>query len=61
MNKLKPCPFCGGEDILVQELEMHMGDEYYWRALCTFCYCNIQRETKKIVISDWNTRVEVEE
>ena len=61
MNNLKPCPFCGGEDIIVQELQPYMGDENNWRVLCVGCGCDIQRETKETVISAWNTRVEVEE
>ncbi len=63
-NKLKPCPFCGGE----AELSMHFWASpttvvtYY--AVCTKCSCRMQHsgyndeETREDIIEAWNRRVD---
>jgi Lar family restriction alleviation protein len=49
-NKLKPCPFCGGE------AEVH-GGQFYW-VQCKNCKAETHgSKPKGAVIRLWNTRV----
>ena len=48
--ELKPCPFCGGEAVLV-------GSKYFW-VCCKECGTESKADgIKKVVINKWNTRV----
>jgi len=51
MDKLKPCPFCGGE----AHLQPFMG---YWTVGCTDCFGAVvgKIETKEEAIKEWNKR-----
>ena len=52
-----PCPFCGGEEIVVQHYEHGAGTR--WRVMCLHCLCTIDSGTwqdKYRAISAWNTR-----
>lgn len=57
MDKLKPCPFCGGEET-ESESEVCYGGIYY-RIFCSCCgastdlYCDTERAEKA-----WNRREE---
>ena len=57
-NKLKPCPFCGGED-----LDVHVG-VYNGRKhesvtiTCRDCLGSIYGSTEERAVKDWNTRAE---
>ena len=54
-NKLKPCPFCGGE----AKIEKH--EEYSYIVRCTKCPCDIGRHwyrRKQDAKKDWNRRTE---
>lgn len=53
-NKLKPCPFCGGEAKIVRE-------EYLYIVRCTKCPCDMGRQwytRKKEAIKAWNRRAD---
>ena len=51
-DKLKLCPFCGGEAIFMSDLS-----ESYNFVTCTDCYCRTQVfATKTTPIKIWNTR-----
>lgn len=68
MEKLKPCPFCGGK-AEIEEGWDHDGRERYpvWRIYCTKCYVGmmfhqeycygIKPTTRNQAISTWNRRV----
>ena len=49
MNKLKPCPFCGGKAELVEGSDG-------WCVYCKECDCEMVRFTKKQAVKIWNTR-----
>lgn len=52
-NKLKPCPFCGGEAII------DGCDDTLWIAICKKCNASIgYKETKQEAIEEWNRRVQ---
>ena len=67
-SKLKPCPFCGGNDIhkqhvvevigvpLLEELTTDAGGG--WRVICYLCETKTYRhhKTAKSAIKHWNTR-----
>ncbi len=53
-KQLKPCPFCGGENI-----KLELEDEYdVWRVMCWRCNATIQIEGKEKAIKKWNRRVD---
>lgn len=59
MEKLKPCPFCGGEAIIV-----HVGRSGS-RVTCKYCYCSTAFVSISTIYScdekaaeAWNRRVE---
>ena len=52
--ELKPCPFCGGTNIFVED------DGWGWVSYCDVCDANVSdRMTKKEAIDDWNKRVKL--
>ena len=52
-DKLKPCPFCGGEAFI------DGSDEILWIAVCKKCNASIEyKETEQEAIEAWNKRVE---
>lgn len=52
-NKLKPCPFCGGEAII------DGCDDTLWIVICKECNASIgYKETKEEAIEAWNRRIE---
>lgn len=63
-NKIKPCPFCGSDDIKYSN--KHAGYyKYHVAMFCNSCHCYGARqkikgdqleEGKKIAISNWNNR-----
>lgn len=52
---LLPCPFCGGEAVVVQELPPR------WSVICYDCSSKTadRHGSKQSIIDDWNARVEV--
>jgi len=57
---LKPCPFCGSNDLDGPNLTEYIGDHYapYWRIDCDNCPCGMEVDgkTDKPVIEAWNER-----
>lgn len=52
-DKLKPCPFCGGEAII------DGCDDTLWSVICEKCNASINyNETKQDAIIAWNRRIE---
>ena len=52
-DKLKPCPFCGGEAIV------DGCDDTLWIAICKKCNASIDyKETKQEAIDAWNNSVQ---
>lgn len=52
-DKLKPCPFCGGEAIV------DGCDDTLWIVICKECNASIgHKETKEEAIEAWNKRIE---
>ena len=52
-DKLKPCPFCGGEAII------DGCDDTLWIVICKECNASIgYKETKEEAIEAWNKRIE---
>lgn len=49
-EKLKPCPFCGGEFYSYMQMHKHQGT-------CLNCRCKTAKyKTKKALIKAWNCR-----
>lgn len=61
MDKLKPCPFCGGEAIL-EEIPGNPDskDAYCWAAGCKECDIGWYGDTKEDAIEKWNRRLDPE-
>lgn len=65
MDKLKPCPFCGGEAI-INEIPPHthviatfMPDcKGMCFIECSQCSCGIGEDTKELAIERWNRRTD---
>jgi len=53
-DELKPCPFCGGEDVEIVE---HCG-EFGWSYTveCLDCDCNAKQLEKSYAVAAWNRR-----
>lgn len=52
MEELKPCPFCGGEDVRVSNWGM-------WRCWCDSCLAKTSDELwEKDAIEKWNRRAD---
>jgi Lar family restriction alleviation protein len=59
MNELKPCPFCGGNDIQIDEMESFWDkNETSWRVLCIDCIAETAGDTKEQAIAAWNRRAD---
>ena len=59
-EELKPCPFCGGEDIYLKEVDLDFAFSTYYHVRCLTCNCNldsIQNTSKSKAIEAWNRRV----
>lgn len=55
---LRPCPFCGGEDVVVERYEHHEG-QWRYRAVCTGCMAMVDTgcwQTMGRAIEAWNRR-----
>lgn len=52
-DKLKPCPFCGGEAVW-----WDTGDHKYpYQIVCRSCFCETnETQTRSSAIEAWNTR-----
>ena len=60
-DKLLPCPFCGGNDIQIDEMESFWDkNETSWRVLCIDCIAETAGDTKEQAIAAWNRRAEPE-
>ncbi len=56
MNELKPCPFCGGEDVKANTWTIGITMELY-DVSCTSCRCTSAWHSKKSkAIAAWNRR-----
>ena len=54
---LKPCPFCGGE----AEIKNDLGNDCVYIS-CKWCHCNSRlSENQEEVIEAWNTRKPIED
>ena len=56
MAELKPCPFCGCEDIEVIKDNEVIIERYV--AICGHCYAQLYRPNQKEAIEDWNRRAD---
>ena len=65
VSKLKPCPFCGHEDIILYRDEVALSaiDAYQYIAECMNCntivygeLCDTETDARKSVIEFWNSR-----
>lgn len=55
-DKLKPCPFCGGEAKLHEAYDIE-GNHAVWRILCTECnMVTAYYNTPDCVVDAWNRR-----
>lgn len=59
-NKLKPCPFCGGEAKLQRYIDRYEGITFY--VYCSGEFCEVfpateNFETEQQAIKAWNIRV----
>lgn len=53
-SELKPCPFCGGDEIRLDKNETG-----HYHAVCTTCECSFSYDwTKEEAITAWNQRAE---
>ena len=61
MIELKPCPFCGGADILMRDVRGMFGKSFnvrtYYYMQCRNCFSQTgYYKTKPKTIKAWNTR-----
>ena len=55
-EKLKPCPFCGGDNIDIIPADIIAGTPY-WRIYCYRCGCTqTPISSKDEAIEEWNKR-----
>ena len=58
MAELKPCPFCGGDGVIVKYKLSEKIPFESWRAYCPKCsHCTYYREEKD-AIEAWNRRAD---
>ena len=56
-NTLLPCPFCGGNEHQIDEMESFWDkNETSWRVLCIDCIVETAGDTKEQAIAAWNRR-----
>lgn len=56
-EKLKPCPFCGSEDLNVYSYQNYYSLPYRWEVACTQCEGRGPvKNTKKQAIDAWDKR-----
>ena len=56
-DEVKPCPFCGGKEIVIDKYEHQAGERF--RIFCTGCMAMIDpgyAQNKHTVIDMWNKR-----
>ena len=60
MNKLKPCPFCGGKaSICIDEENMEKGFAHKWYIVCDSCAtCSGMAVSEKKAVEAWNRRAD---
>jgi Lar family restriction alleviation protein len=61
MEKLKPCPFCGGENMFLSILPSHKINgrfitQEYHQVVCGHCQAEVKDTDKGKAIKKWNTR-----
>ena len=61
MDKLKPCPFCGGKAEIVTNGELTTSKSYFADVLCKNTNCRgwsscLESKTKQQAIKYWNKR-----
>lgn len=58
-NKLKPCPFCGGNNIVIYDKSFNSGP--YYDIFCRDCEASVrfadESETEEGAVNMWNTRI----
>lgn len=55
--KLKPCPFCGCKNIVIEK-PYQRSRVIPWTVKCALCYANVFDRTKKAAVATWNKRHE---
>lgn len=55
MERLKPCPFCGGTDVEINHITPGWTDDY-WRVGCPDCGAWIECQTEDEARDGWNRR-----
>ena len=63
MDKLAPCPFCGGSDPSEVYADRLQNDGRRWAVRCDFLDCIVEgphRATKREAIAAWNSRAQKE-
>lgn len=61
-DEVKPCPFCGGKEIVIDKYKYNSGERY--RIFCTGCMAMIDpgyAQQEYTVIKMWNKRVQMEQ
>lgn len=61
-TELKPCPFCGGTDLHLDDYKINIGAR--WRVVCLNCAATVDTGTRQHrwrAIEDWNRRPKCED
>lgn len=59
MDKLKPCPFCGGKDIIVRPVQYAGIVKTHFYVQCRECFARTRDyATRPKAIEAWNRRAE---
>jgi len=65
MSEIKPCPFCGEDEIVCYQGNKAIGTPnalYWYKIVCMKCFCQTGErsenltDVKKLLAEDWNTR-----
>lgn len=59
MVELKPCPFCGGTDIVIHRDDGLLAQRlniWRYKLCCQSCFAQFYRGTKGEIIEAWNRR-----
>lgn len=59
-SELKPCPFCGGESTIPENVALYYNPAA-WETRCKNCQLIMRGKTKKALINTWNQRTNVSE